>query len=76
MPSRASKRTILDELEDTNTLAARIVAHTTGQQPPVRKPRLPKEEGGISLWLSRTDADSIQRFKAVITSKCASRQIP
>ena len=34
MPSRASKKTILDELEDTNSLAARIVSQTTGQQPP------------------------------------------
>jgi hypothetical protein len=37
MPSRASKRTILDELEATNSLAARIVAQTTdaGQPEPV-----------------------------------------
>jgi hypothetical protein len=34
MPSRASKRTVLDELEDTNSLAARIVAQTTGSPPP------------------------------------------
>jgi hypothetical protein len=37
MPSRASKRTVLDELEATNSLAARIVAQTTGQQPTIRK---------------------------------------
>jgi hypothetical protein len=34
MPSRASKRTVLDELEDTNSVAARIVAQTTGTEPP------------------------------------------
>jgi hypothetical protein len=34
MPSRASKRTVLDELEDTNSLAARIVAQTIGSPPP------------------------------------------
>ncbi len=32
MPSRASKKTILDELEHTNSLAASIVAQTTGEQ--------------------------------------------
>jgi hypothetical protein len=34
MPSCASKKTVLDELEQTNSLAARIVAQTTGEQPP------------------------------------------
>jgi hypothetical protein len=34
MPSRASKKTVLDELEETNSLAAHIVAQTTGEQPP------------------------------------------
>jgi len=38
MPTRLSKRK-LDELEYTNSLAARIVAQTTGQQPsaPIRE---------------------------------------
>jgi hypothetical protein len=34
MPSRASKRMVLDELEETNSLAARIVAQTTGSPTP------------------------------------------
>jgi hypothetical protein len=40
MPSRASKRTVLDELEHTNSVAKRIVAQTTGtEQPqPVKNP--------------------------------------
>ena len=36
MPSRASKKTVLNELEETNSLAARIVAQTTGESPPQR----------------------------------------
>jgi len=37
MPSRASKRTILDELEDTNFLAARIVAKTAELAQSIKK---------------------------------------
>jgi hypothetical protein len=36
MPSRASKRTVLDELEETNSLAASIVAQTIGE--PAKNP--------------------------------------
>jgi hypothetical protein len=52
MPSRASKRTVLNELEKTNSLAARIVAQTTGQ--PVKNPaavalgKLGASKGGIA----------------------------
>jgi hypothetical protein len=37
MPSRASKRTLLDELEETNSLAARIVAQTARLAEPAKK---------------------------------------
>jgi hypothetical protein len=52
MPSRASKKTVLDELEATNSLAARIVEQTTGQPQPVKNPfavalgRLGASKGG------------------------------
>ena len=52
MPSRASKRTTLDELEAANALAGRIVAHTTGQ--PAKNPaavalgKLGASKGGMA----------------------------
>lgn len=54
MPSRASKRTVLDELEHTNSLAAHIVAQTTGQSQPAKNPaavalgKLGASKGGIA----------------------------
>jgi hypothetical protein len=46
MPTRVSKRT-LDELESTNSLAARIVAQTTGQLP--AKPVKEKNPAAVAL---------------------------
>ena len=52
MPSRASKRTVLDELEHTNSLAARIVAQTTEERPKnaaaVALGKLGASKGGIA----------------------------
>lgn len=56
MPSRASKKTVLDELEHSNSLAASIVAQTTGQEPsqPAKNPfavalgKLGASKGGLA----------------------------
>ena len=69
MPSRASKKTILDELEDTNTLAANIVAKTTGQNTPqaVKNP--------AAVALGRLGASKGGKARAQSLSKKRRRQI-
>jgi len=77
MPSRASKRTVLDELEDTNSLAVRIVAQTTGSPPPqpaknpfaVALGRLGASKGGKA----RAKALSARKRSAIASSAAKSR---
>lgn len=76
MPSRASKKTVLDELEDTNSLATRIVAQTTGQTPqPVKNPfavalgKLGASKGGIA----RRDALTPKRKKQIARKAALAR---
>lgn len=73
MPSRASKKTVLDELEDTNSLAARIVTQTTGEQSqPAKNPfavalgKLGASKGGIARAASLSS-----RRKAAIARAAA-----
>jgi hypothetical protein len=77
MPSRASKRTVLDELEKTNSLAARIVAQTTGEPvpQPAKNPfavalgKLGASKGGIA----RRDALSPRRKKQIARQAALAR---
>ena len=74
MPSRASKRTVLDELENTNSLAAHIVAQTTGEPipQPAKNPfavalgKLGASKGGMARAASLSS-----RRKAQIAKKAA-----
>jgi hypothetical protein len=73
MPSRASKRTVLNEIEATNSLAARIVAQTTGEQAqPAKNPfavalgKLGASKGGKARAAALSD-----RRKAQIAKKAA-----
>jgi hypothetical protein len=71
MPSRASKRTVLDQIEATDSLAARIVAQTTGTDQPEPAPaknpfavtlgKLGASKGGIA----RANSLSAKRKKEI-----------
>ena len=67
MPSRASKRTVLDELEDTNALAARIVAQTTKQSLPAKNP--------AAVALGKLGASKGGRARAASLSKMERKSI-
>ena len=74
MPSRASKRTVLDELEETNSLAARIVAQTTGE--PVTKPELPQPaKNPFAVALGRLGASKGGKARAATLSARKRAQI-
>jgi hypothetical protein len=64
MPSRASTRTIVDELEDTNSLAARIVAQTTNTEP-VRE----KNAAAVALGKLGASKGGFARAKSLTGAK-------
>jgi hypothetical protein len=63
MPSRASKR--LQELENTNSLAARIVSQTTGEQP----------KNAAAVALGKLGASKGGKARAAALSKRARTEI-
>lgn len=69
MPSRASKRTVLDELENTNSLAGRIVAQTTGQQP------AESQKNPFAVALGKLGASKGGRARAASLTKKRRKQI-
>jgi len=75
MPSRASKRTVLDELEDTNSLASHIVAQTTGTPQPAKNPfavalgKLGASKGGKA----RAEKLSARRRKQIAKAAAVAR---
>ena len=76
MPSRASKRTVLDELEHTNSLAASIVAQTTSEQPQSAKNpfavalgRLGASKGGMARAASLSARRKAQIARAAAKAR-------
>ena len=69
MPSRASKRKVLDELEGTNSLAARIVAQTTGQTPPQ------PAKNPFAVALGKLGASKGGKARAAVLSKKRKKEI-
>jgi hypothetical protein len=55
MPARLSKKK-LEEAEETNSLAARIMAQTTGQEPPKPQPAPVREKNAAAVALGRLGA--------------------
>ena len=55
MPTRLSK-TKLDEAENMNSLAARIAAQTTGQEPPAPQPPPVREKNAAAVALGKLGA--------------------
>lgn len=68
MPTRLSKSK-LDEAENMNSLAARIMAQTTGQEPP--KPTVPpvREKNPAAVALGRLGASKGGQARALKLSK-------
>jgi hypothetical protein len=84
MPRRASKRTVLDELEATNSLAASIVAQATGQEPKFHAnpfafvPESPKQfapKNSAAVALGRLGASKGGKARAAALTKKRRKEI-
>jgi hypothetical protein len=67
MPTRLSKRK-LDEAESLNSLAARIAAQTTGQEPPNPQPSQIREKNAAAVALGRLGASKGGKARAASLS--------
>jgi len=74
MPTRVSKRR-LEELESTNSLAARIMAQTTGQEPPKPQPEPVREKNAAAVALGKLGASKGGKARARTLSKQQKSQI-
>jgi hypothetical protein len=67
MPTRLSKRK-LDEAESLNSLAARIAAQTTGQEPPKPQPPPVREKNAAAVALGKLGASKGGKARAASLS--------
>jgi hypothetical protein len=74
MPTRLSKKK-LDEAESLNSLAARIAAQTTGQEPPKPKPAPAKEKNPAAVALGKLGASKGGQARAASLSKKRRKEI-
>ena len=74
MPTRLSKRK-LDEAENLNSLAARIAAQTTGQEPPKPAPPPVREKNPFAVALGKFGASKGGLARAKALSKAQRRKI-
>jgi hypothetical protein len=63
MPTRLSKKK-LEEAESLNSLAARIAAQTTGQEPPKPQPQPIKEKNPAAVALGKLGASKGGKARA------------
>jgi hypothetical protein len=70
MPTRLSNKK-LDEAENTNSLAARIMAQTTGQEPPkpIAPPVMEKNAAAVALGKLGASKGGLARARALSKSK-------
>jgi hypothetical protein len=74
MPTRLSREK-LNEAESLNSLAARIVAQTTGQEPPKPEPALLREKNPAAVALGRLGAKKGGMARAASLSKARRKEI-
>ena len=67
MPTRLSNKK-LEEAEETNSLAARIMAQTTGQEPPSPQPLLIREKNAAAVALGKLGASKGGQARAASLS--------
>ena len=74
MPTRLSKKK-LDEAESLNSIAARIAAQTTGQEPPKPLPPPVREKNPFAIALGKLGASKGGLARAKALSKAQRREI-
>jgi hypothetical protein len=74
MPTRLSKKN-LDEAENLNSLAARIAAQTTGQEPTKPQPQPVREKNAAAVALGKLGASKGGKARAAALSKKRRKQI-
>jgi hypothetical protein len=74
MPTRLSKKK-LDEAESLNSIAANVVAQTTGQDPPKPQPEPIREKNPAAVALGKLGASKGGQARAANLSKKRRKEI-